>query len=87
MGSREPRPGSPARLRLRGIAVDMNNADEVEVVVKMSYYTWCCNGAHELADASKAVERLFRKYEDTFYDPATDPDEEVWQRENEAEDE
>lgn len=87
MGFREPRPGSPARLRVKRIGTEFSEEGGIEVVVRMSYDTWCCNGTHELADAAKAIERLFRKYDDEFYDPATDPDEQRWHKENTGEDE
>jgi len=72
---REPRPSSPARLRVKSISTCFpEDGDSVELTVKLTYYTWCCsNGAHELSDAAKAVERLFSKYEDMFYDLSTDP--------------
>lgn len=83
MGYREPRPGSPARLSVKTVSAAYDSQEgNIEVAVKMSYDVYCCNGTHELIDAGKAVERLFRKYDDMFYDPTTDPDEERWHEEN-----
>jgi hypothetical protein len=83
MGFREPRPGSPARLRVKAIATQYDEENGgIEVVVRMSYYAWCCDGTHELVDAGKAVERLFRKYDDATYILEEDPDEILWHEEN-----
>ena len=81
MSFREPRPGSPGRLRLKRLAVEKNDEGGIEVVVRLSYYTYCCDGQHELTDAARAIERLLRPY-DEDYDPSTNPEEELWHAEN-----
>jgi len=72
---RDPRPSSPARLRVQSISTGFSEeTGGVKLTVELTYDTWCCsNGVHELADATKAVERLFSKYDDLFYDMSEDP--------------
>jgi hypothetical protein len=65
MGSkyREPRPKSPEKLAIKsidfaGFEVDSDgySGDVVTVKASFTYYTWCCNGSHEIADAVVALQ-------------------------------
>lgn len=62
MGSayREPRPKSPERINLKSIdfAGFDDSCDSVKIEATFVYYTWCCNGSHEISDAVAALERL-----------------------------
>jgi hypothetical protein len=59
---REPRPKSPERLRIVSFdSASFERDDEyatgaVTVKATFSYYTWCCNDSHEIADAIAALE-------------------------------
>lgn len=64
MGSkyREARPKSPERLRIVSFDSASFEKDEegysgdvVTVKATFSYYTWCCNTSHEIADAIAAL--------------------------------
>jgi len=62
MGSayREPRRKSPERINLKSIdfAGFDDGHDSVRIQATFVYYTWCCNGSHEVSDAVAALERL-----------------------------
>lgn len=66
MGSpyREPRPNSPERIKLKNIdfagfeEIDGYVGDAVTVRATFTYYTWCCNDSHEIADAVATLQKL-----------------------------
>jgi hypothetical protein len=76
MGSkyREPRPKSAEKLRLQSIDSagfekdsDGYSGDVVTVRATFTYYTWCCNDSHEIADAVVALQDAITSASESAY--------------------
>ena len=76
MGSkyREPRPKSAEKLRIKSIDFagfeadsDGYSGDVVTVRASFTYYTWCCNDSHEIADAIVALQDAITSAAESAY--------------------
>lgn len=70
MSNKEPKPASPARLRVQNVNIGGRDQDQTQFTITVTYDNWCCNGLHEVADAISAIDILF---EDAAVNPKWQP--------------